>query len=514
MNIYELDSVFSPTILERGYSYFKEGKVLELVNVRGGRYRALVAGSEIYTVHVTLVGDSSFCDMDCTCPFAEHSYCKHEAAVLFALSEKGHRLAREGLDERLEGCSRRELLRLVKELAHSDRDSISRIFSAAERVTERDILERFRRTLFGSGASERFDISLTVDAFYEALEDIDELEDTDLMTRTQLGMLSSLEGCASVSSRDREELNGLSDVLARRMAELNREIIARGEPEASKQWAVMLAAKSLLSFDDGEERWFRILLPFADRDARREDYLALLDGSEDSTDIKLRLADELYTEAELEEFIEANRSSNSVLDFAFKRAAERDEWERAEDFARAACLLGTVSRLEWLRRLRDVYEVTEQREKLVSTLYELVLHGSTQSYEELCDLLSDEEYEKTKERLLEAPENKSYVYILKREQLTERAIELCRRQKESVAELAALLAATEHREEARAIFTGLIRERAAVSSYRSMYSEVAKLLVRFMSVFGRRAAEKLTAELRGRYEHRPAFIEELDKAGL
>ena len=59
-----------------------------------------------------------------------------------------------------------------------------------------------------------------------------------------------------------------------------------------------------------------------------------------------------------------------------------------------------------------------------------------------------------------------------------------------------------------------VTERAAVSSYRSMYSEVAKLLVRFMSAFGRRAAEKLTAELRGRYEHRPAFIEELDKAGL
>lgn len=76
---------FQPHILERGRTYFEEGRVSDLERTEDG-YTATVEGTEEYEVEILLDGNSLE-DMLCDCPYAEGgNTCKHMAAVLFAIS--------------------------------------------------------------------------------------------------------------------------------------------------------------------------------------------------------------------------------------------------------------------------------------------------------------------------------------------------------------------------------------------------------------------------------------------
>lgn len=78
--------IFAARILARGYDYYLEGNVWDLHD-EDGEISATVAGTEDYCVTITL-GNGNITYMDCDCPYAAGgNYCKHEAAVLYALTE-------------------------------------------------------------------------------------------------------------------------------------------------------------------------------------------------------------------------------------------------------------------------------------------------------------------------------------------------------------------------------------------------------------------------------------------
>lgn len=110
---------FQPHILERGRVYFNEDRVSDLERTEDG-YTAFVDGTEEYRVEILLDGDSIE-DMLCDCPYAEDgNYCKHMAAVLFAVDAVGlpkkeaaakkARLTPAGLVERIPDDQLRPLL--------------------------------------------------------------------------------------------------------------------------------------------------------------------------------------------------------------------------------------------------------------------------------------------------------------------------------------------------------------------------------------------------------------------
>ena len=76
--------LFKPHILERGYDYYRSGKV-EILEKSDNEVDAVVSGSDEYYVNIRF----SHGDVDevyCDCPYANDGYdCKHMAAVLYAL---------------------------------------------------------------------------------------------------------------------------------------------------------------------------------------------------------------------------------------------------------------------------------------------------------------------------------------------------------------------------------------------------------------------------------------------
>ncbi len=80
------EALFAPEILRRGKSYYLSGSVSD-IRKNGDVYEAEVTGSETYPVAVRIIGgelDEAYCG----CPYASNGrYCKHEAALLFAICE-------------------------------------------------------------------------------------------------------------------------------------------------------------------------------------------------------------------------------------------------------------------------------------------------------------------------------------------------------------------------------------------------------------------------------------------
>lgn len=81
----ELDDEFSFQIKERGIDYYKSGNVI-LCLKDNNKYFAKVKGSnnEPYIVNIEITEDDILCDCSCPCDFP----CKHEYAVLFAISNQ------------------------------------------------------------------------------------------------------------------------------------------------------------------------------------------------------------------------------------------------------------------------------------------------------------------------------------------------------------------------------------------------------------------------------------------
>lgn len=138
----EWKDCFSSRILNRGYEYYESGNVLDIERTEDG-YTATVAGSWEYTVTIDVDEDGDFIDADCDCPYSQDgNYCKHEAAVLYALeldgdeysddipvkdnadikpvaSEETHETSESKIREIVKKMDREELESLVLDLASS-----------------------------------------------------------------------------------------------------------------------------------------------------------------------------------------------------------------------------------------------------------------------------------------------------------------------------------------------------------------------------------------------------------
>ncbi len=130
---------FDDVILHRGYDYFRSGAVSGAEVTEDG-YSAVVSGTRDYTVNV-IIDDGHFADAECDCPYSEAgNYCKHEAALLYYISEN-HLSLRSGKGE----CSRSEIGKLIDGL---DENTLRKILLELA-VSDRDI-----RTMLYTGYSE------------------------------------------------------------------------------------------------------------------------------------------------------------------------------------------------------------------------------------------------------------------------------------------------------------------------------------------------------------------------
>ena len=75
-----------PAIQQRGQRYYANGRVIALIEIDSGHWRAVVEGPDTYQVEVSVSPDGVL-NWTCDCPYEWGAVCKHVAAVLYALED-------------------------------------------------------------------------------------------------------------------------------------------------------------------------------------------------------------------------------------------------------------------------------------------------------------------------------------------------------------------------------------------------------------------------------------------
>lgn len=517
MNICDLESIFEDKILDRGQGYVEQGNVAEISKAGRDFYTAKVDGSETYTVGVRLLPNGDIRSLSCTCPYAKENYCKHEAAVLITLQDDIEEYNRRpDLQSILEKAEKEQIIKAVFTTAYDDPTLLNKLSRNIERYASKDILKSFMIGFEDAFTDDEYSEEKLEDAVTEAIEAVKASDKVNDQTRVLLGMLRAMNDRAGDSTDDPYLLYSYMDETADTLAEVNESLTAAGnETAVSAQWSALTSAMGILSFDDSEKRWFIILQPFGGSRKYLDELFMIADSAEyESAEIKLMLAEKWYSDDELAAFITANTGNDEVLHFAYRQAMNKNDLAAAERYALLGHERESKRSLEWLSRLQDVYVITGDNSKLCDILCEMTLRGSIESYVKLRQMTPEDKLKETVDRLLSAPENLCYEHIIVKEKRTDLMIEYCRKHKPSIADMARTLSKSEFRDEAKALFIGYIRSRAAAAFDRRGYSETAELLSNFMGCFGAKAANKLAEELRYKYNNRPAFLDELDKAGV
>jgi hypothetical protein len=88
MPLIEFERLIDESVLKRGRTYYNKNLVTQCEEIANGKYEAVVAGTEDYTVQISLT-DGIISECICVCPYDMGPICKHIVAVCFHLRQGG-----------------------------------------------------------------------------------------------------------------------------------------------------------------------------------------------------------------------------------------------------------------------------------------------------------------------------------------------------------------------------------------------------------------------------------------
>lgn len=142
MNLDSFENEMEKKILERGYQYYQDGHIRSLKETEAGLYQAEVEGNARYRIYVELDEHNAILASECDCPYDLGEFCKHEAAVYFALRERKSEVQeqqvipmpksrrspqKEGIKKMLENASQEALADFLLMLAEESEEIKTRI---------------------------------------------------------------------------------------------------------------------------------------------------------------------------------------------------------------------------------------------------------------------------------------------------------------------------------------------------------------------------------------------------
>ena len=146
--------LFAKHILMRGYDYYQDGRVWDIV-AEDSNITALVSGTEEYHVMIQFEqDDAAVSAMDCDCPYAaDGNCCKHEAAVLYKLCEDDEREIDSGLDSPLEDFrkeilnERVELMGIIEKIPEEELKDMIYQFAMRDKSLKNRLLTKYRESI-------------------------------------------------------------------------------------------------------------------------------------------------------------------------------------------------------------------------------------------------------------------------------------------------------------------------------------------------------------------------------
>lgn len=533
MNLSDFEEYFSPRILERGKNYYQNHHVISLESIGNGSYEAEVEGSEIYTVFAELKADGEVLDLSCDCPYEWEEFCKHEAAVLYQLREREEIVPsveepeqKQALPKQLAACEKETLIAWMMEYAKENRGFLDYLqLRVSEQLQPEELLAVLNRTCnrFFSGKIVWKELQKTVAFLLKSVQDwADDVKKVQaILDIVQLLEMKLEERCCESDWVIYESITDCSDAILN----IVQGVINRQESktiEAVYQSLLHAFHKDKLS---GEHFVFSSLLclcALPEYRKKLEEFLQYQQAV--STEYERReLAEQQFqilkrygTPQEQNDFINRHLSNPEYRRMAIQNAIDAGDESTVERLAldgeyENQALPGLLQ--EWQKCRYHCYHRTGEREKLADVCEALLKGGEPDYYEEWKSLIPfDLKSVKIEQLLKEAP-IRVYRKILLAENRVDLMAEACEKDPSELWLYFGALKSSPFAEQATELYKDWIWEEADAAANRSEYAAVCRKLKKF-SENSPIAARVLAQELREKFPRRPAFQDELKKAGF
>ena len=533
MNVSDFEEYFSPRILERGRNYYQNHHVVSLEYIGNGSYEAEVAGSETYTVFAELKADGEILDLSCDCPYEQEEFCKHEAAVLYQLRERGEIVPsmeepeqKQALPKQLAAYEKETLIAWMMEYAKENRGFLDYLqLHVSEQLQPEELLAILNRTCnrFFSGKIVWKELQKTIAFLLKSVQSWrDNAEKVQvILEMVQLLEMKLEERCCEADWVVYESITDCSDAVLKIVQDV---VHQQDQKIAEAVYQSLLNAfhKDLIS---GENFAFPSLLCLCALPEYRKKFETWLQYRQGVTDgyekreweqQQFQLLKRYGTPQEQQDFINQHLSNPEYRRMAIQNAIDAGKETLVERLALDGEYENRTSPgllLEWQKCRYHCYHRTGEREKLVNVCEALLKNGEWDYYEEWKSLIPSELKSVKIEQLLKEVPIKVYRKILLAENRVDLMAEACEKDPSELQLYFQFLKNSSFAEQATELYKDWIWEEADAAANRVEYAAVCRKLKKF-SENSPIAARVLARELREAFPRKRAFLEELKKAGF
>lgn len=537
MNLNNFEKDFDTKILKRGENYYRDGAVLSIEMISDNEYTADVEGYEIYEVTVEMDDNGNIEDITCDCPYDMGEYCKHEAAVLYALRDKNTKIYKPAanqpnLPQLLAKCNDTQLVKIILEHAKDDKNFANYLhMKLSENSDYNSIMSDFKH-ISDLYFRRRSDIEDVLKAGGLLVDKTEKLHSSVEKVKVYAEVITMLENDIENScnyeynEEDWELFETISDCSACMESAVKDIVKSQNEEDIAAVWDCIIQHWNGSFRIDGEERFFPSFLQLcsiAKYRTKLDEILALRQISADEyrrkeiDNQRFSIIKKYGTRAEIVGYINSHINNPDFRRLAIERAINSKNYIKAEQLALEGIDLerSTFSSVScWHYLLHDIYKRSGNTKKLVDICYALIKDGKTDYYEEWKLLVPEENRSEEIDRLLNESRNYSYEYIISYENMTDRIYKLCCEAPRKISSYYAKLRPSEFMEQSKNLYEQYIRNNGKRVSNRSEYAAFCEQLKKFSTECDPEIALKIAADFRELYRGRPAFIDELTKAGF
>jgi len=558
MNLNNFENEIDDIILKRGKSYYEGGCVTELKEMKDNEWSAVVEGTERYTVKVKLTKNKSI-SSTCSCPYENGPFCKHEAAVYYAI--------RNSINADTDKTPVKETAesRLIKILDKLDKDKLKDIiiehaldnnkfynyliaaFSPSDNASVKAEYKQYLKACIND-ASDRhgfidyYSTAHATEGAYQLISDAEkalgnsEFEKAVIMAQAVIEVMVSVfdyadDSNGDISSAVDDAFEILDDVLSETLTEtIRKELFLYCIRESAKKkyndygsWQddfIYLASKASASEEENEK-----ILGVVEQNIKKAtegNFHSSYSAGQFSM-MKYDLLKKMNRINDAEKFFNDNLMYRNFRKMAIEEAFGKKDYDRVIELAGEGDRINAGDRYradarEWKEWRYKAYTAKNDTLEINKLSYEFLINYSDIKYYDTFKKTSDsaewdEIYKKLKAELLKKSRNYfSHLLadILVIEGELPELLEMLKKEPWHVESYQKHFLKT-NAQDIYKMHVINIRKDAEMAGDRSRYQRVCRDLRSLKKIGGKSEAAMLVAEFKEKFKKRPAFIDELSK---
>lgn len=554
MNINNFERYIDKIILDRGYSYYIEGNVIEAYEQGKNEYIFQIEGSDDYEVLVEIGDNRDILYSECDCPYDFGPVCKHEVAAYFQLFEMLNQTPSNDkeinktqkwttIQEVLSNLTKEELIKIIVNITNNDvtlENSLMVKYSTGDGSQEleacRELIAAIARKYTGR---EGFIKYRDTHAFVRELDDIAEKARSteNVLLALDIALLLLEEAIAAFQYAD--DSGGDIGFLVTETLELLAEIATNGKENSQLKAQIfekLITQTNSEVFDgwlDYKIDLLNICFEFAEdkthRDQLRTKIESMIDKkssdryshyeNESMLQLLFRLIEQYGTQKEAEQFIHNHLQFSSFREKLLNKYLQEKNYHKVIELAEKGekqdkQYPGLVSK--WKKIRYEAYKNLQLKEEQQALAKELLLDGDFDYYNDLKELATGNHeifYSNLKQELKTGKgwhSSRLFLKLIEEENDLDELLDFVRDNPRYIEDYSEKLG-KHFKEEVIEIYKRYIKSTASTSSNRRDYQGICHKIKRYKKIAGKSNQVELVNELMGLYKKRPAFIDELGK---